>query len=177
MKLLRIGLPVTIVLLPLACLMFVVGKRTTPPASPTISTQRVPGSSYDPGLAAAVAGSDRIVLVHAGYSARIGTGKALLEITEGSAVADFNANIQFSPTDPMWAGRCACPGYPRVEWYRDGECIAFAAFHHGTKLRWEGSGFDEQLTPASAAWIQALGKSLGIRMTGPAPFVPAASLR
>ena len=106
----------------------------------------------DAALVEATSGADRILIVDDGlYSYDSANGAdTLVTITNLEAIAEFNARLRFRPTlDP---GRCSCSGYPRLEWYRGKERVAFASVQHGKRLRWKGFGYDVPFASETVRW-------------------------
>ena len=75
----------------------------------------------------------------------------LFEITNKAEIATFNEMFRFCERDLV---RCACSGYPGIDWWRDGQRIAVAGVHHRSKLRVTGIGGDLCFTVESGSRVQ-----------------------
>ncbi len=101
----------------------------------------------------AVAKADRVVVRDGGFDYEGDTDNAavLFEITSPGGIQELRDNLEFKSGQERSV--CACPGYPRVDWYRGKECIAITSIQHGRAVRWEGFQGDARLTDNSSAWL------------------------
>ncbi len=161
MKLVKNAFALAIVLIPLSCLSWAAVNRgaSSKPSIPSLLSK----GDYTAGLATVMAKADSVLVIDNSFNAPPRT--ILMEIAEPGGVRRLNSAMQFNRT-PLWErGRCGCMGFPRIEWYEDGECIAKATMHHGKSLRWNKVGHDLRFTSEAQTWWKEFGNANEINMS------------
>jgi hypothetical protein len=119
----------------------------------------------------AIRNTDRIVIHARGFEEQAGDDRTVfLQITDPKAIAEFNANIRFKRT--LWGGRCACQGFPGIDWYRAGERVVFTGLQHKKAIRWSPFNYDLPLTHASAEWLDNYLDTHDVPLVGLAEIPP-----
>jgi len=108
---------------------------------------------YQGELHKLIAGADRIVVRDGGFKDADGStdDRILFEVTAPSQVKEVLENLELRKKQDL--SRCACPGYPRLDWYQGKQRIALTSIQHGRAIRWKGFRGDAQLTGKSAEWL------------------------
>lgn len=101
-------------------------------------------------LSDAIESADRIIVRDGGFDCcgPVDDEAILFEVVNPSEVAEVRAHMDFSY---YGGGRCACCGFPGIDWYQGKERLALTAVQHGKAIRWKGG--DECLTEDSREWI------------------------